>query len=297
LPGHGIIDAVLAEVVPYLRCPVCGDGLHSTGDALGCGHGHRFDVARQGYVSLLPGDARAGTADTAQMVTARVDLLGSGAFSPLTEAVATAVADTLGARGGDDGCLVDAGGGTGHHLAAVLDRCPPLVGVTCDLSRYAARRAARAHPRMGAVVADVWRGLPLRDGCATAVLNVFAPRNGSEFHRVLRADGILVVVTPLPEHLGEAVRRLDLLSVDADKPRRLHESLERSFVPADEVEVRWSMPLSRAALGTLVRMGPSAWHSPDLDARLAEVPEPLEVGAAVRVSTFRPRRSGAVAGR
>jgi 23S rRNA (guanine745-N1)-methyltransferase len=278
---------VLADVTPYLRCPQCGSDLALSGQVLGCAQGHRFDVARQGYVSLLPGGARAGTADTAAMVAARADFLAGGAYAPLTTAVAEAVGEAVGPAAGDvPGCLLDVGGGTGHYLAAALDACPGRVGVCCDLSRYAARRAARAHPRAAAVVADVWRAIPVRDGGASAVVNVFAPRNPAEFARVVHAQGRLVVATPQPDHLGELVRRLGLVSVDEQKPRRLREALAGWFAPADTRELRWPMRLTHGAVRALVQMGPSAWHVAAVDDRVAALPEPVEVTAAVTVSTY-----------
>jgi 23S rRNA (guanine745-N1)-methyltransferase len=280
---------MLADVVPYLSCPLCRADLTlsapaETAATLGCEQGHSFDVARYGYASLLAGDTRTGTGDTAAMVAARTEFLARGEYAELTTALADAVE-----QASAPGCLVDAGGGTGHHLAGVLERCAGALGVCCDLSRHAARRAARAHPRVGAVVADVWRGLPVRDGVASAVTDVFAPRNAAEFHRVLRPGGALVVVTPLPDHLGEAVRRLGLLSVDEEKPRRLDAALGDLFSPEAAREVRWTMRLDRRTAGALVRMGPSAWHAGDLDAAVAALPVPLEVTAAVTVATYRPR--------
>jgi len=281
---------VLADVASYLRCPHCASDLSLADRVLGCASGHRFDVARQGYVSLLPGDARTGTADTADMVRSREEFLASGAYGPLTAAVVQAVVDAVGAeQEAVPGCVVDAGGGTGHHLAAVLDECADRVGVCCDLSRYAARRAARAHPRMGAVVTDVWSGLPVRDGAAAAVVDVFAPRNATEFHRMLRPAGALVVATPQPDHLGEIVQRLGLLSVDEEKPRRLREGLADLFTREGGASCRWVMRLSHRQALALVQMGPSAWHTTDVAQRLSALGEPVEVTAAVDVATYRPR--------
>lgn len=273
---------MLADVAPYLRCPLCGADLELGEGVLGCAQGHRFDVARQGYVSLLPGDARTGTADTATMVAARAEFLATGEYAALTQAVADAVASAVA-----PGCVVDAGGGTGHHLAAALDRCAERFGISCDLSRHAARRAARAHPRMGAVVADVWRGLPVRDAAATAVLNVFSPRNAEEFCRALHPDGVLVVAVPRPDHLAPLVRQLGLLTVDHEKPRRLNQTLGDRFTPLETREVRWTMRLSHAQTRLLVGMGPNAWHH--ADAGVASLPEPVEVTGAVDVATYRPR--------
>src|SRR5690606_40845408 len=214
----------LLDVVHLLRCPVCGRQLAARGRSLRCGGGHSFDIARHGYVTLLRGRGRGKglPGDSSTMVAAREAFLAAGHYRWLAEAVA--------ARAGGD-VVVDAGAGTGYYLAAVLERTPGL-GIAIDSSAYALRRAARAHPAIGAVRADLWRDLPLGDGVADVVLNVFAPRHAAEFARVHRRGGRLVTVTPEPRHLVELVSRLDLLSVDAEQERRLAESPGRRVTVA-----------------------------------------------------------------
>ena len=58
------------------------------------------------------------------------------------------------------GPLLDLGAGTGQYLAHVLERLPGEVGLALDVSKYASRRAAKAHPRASAVLADAWQALP-----------------------------------------------------------------------------------------------------------------------------------------
>jgi 23S rRNA (guanine745-N1)-methyltransferase len=187
--------------------------------------------------------------------------------------------------------LLDLGGGTGHHLAAVLGRAPRASGVVLDASPFAARRAARAHPRAMAVVADTWARLPVRDGAVDRALVVFAPRNGPEIARVLHPAGRLVVVTPAADHLGELVGPLGLLRVDPDKAARLAGSLEPHLVPVVATERRDVLRLDRAAVGTLVGMGPHARHLPAgiRAGRVAALPEPVEVTVAVQVAVYRRR--------
>src|SRR5688572_20694208 len=119
------------------------------------------------------------------------------------------------------GCILDLGAGTGWYLARVLERLPGRQGLALDLSKHALRRAARAHPRIGAVACDAWAPLPLRDGVAALVLSVFAPRDGAEIARVLRPGGALVVVTPTDRHLEPLVSKLGLLTVDERKEERI----------------------------------------------------------------------------
>jgi 23S rRNA (guanine745-N1)-methyltransferase len=278
-----MIDAAM----PYLRCPVCGGGLGRAGAALRCGLGHSFDIARQGYVNLTTGRMpHAG--DTAEMITARAAFLDAGHYDVIAEALAGAAGERAGAEGARAGLVVDAGTGTGRYLSAVLDGLPDRVGLGLDVSKAALRRAARAHPRAGAALADLWRPLPLADASAALVLNVFAPRNGPEFRRVLRPDGALLVVTPAADHLVELVEALGLLRVDPDKAQRVADSLGGSFTATGAATHRRTMTLTHAEVHTLVGMGPSAWHAdPDrLLAGVAALPPTVTVTAAVDLTTW-----------
>ena len=266
-----------------LVCPLCGQDLAARDRALRCPGGHTFDLARQGYVNLLPGDARPGTADTADMVAARHAFLAAGSYAPLTRAVAEAAAE----HAGGAAAVLDAGAGTGHYLAAVLDALPGAVGLALDLSKFALRRAARSHQRAAAAVWDVWQPLPVRSGSVDVLLDVFAPRNAAEFHRVLRPGGLLLVVTPGPGHLAELREAAGLLAVDADKEERLERTLGGFFRAGRTVPLDHPMSLDPARAAAAVAMGPSAHHA----ARLPAVDgsgEPVRVTASFRLSFHRP---------
>ena len=281
------------RAVALLGCPVCGDSLEVMPGATGlrCPEGHLFDRARQGHVTLLPPAHRPPSGDSAEMVADRVAFLDAGHYAGLTAALADAVV-----ADGTPVSLLDLGGGTGHHLAGVLDRLPEAAGVVLDSSPYAARRAARAHPRAVAVVADTWARLPVRNDAVDRVLVVFAPRNGPEIARVLRPDGRLVVVTPAADHLGELVGPLELLRVDPDKAARLAVTLEPLLTPVRTATHRRRLNLPRAAAATLVGMGPHARHTTRtaIETRLAELPDPVAVTLSVDVTTYRP--NGSVSG-
>ncbi|WP_336245507.1 putative RNA methyltransferase [Nonomuraea sp. SYSU D8015] len=347
---------MLGDIVEYLICPVCRADLRLGEGVLRCAGGHAFDVARQGYVSLLVGSRPPGTADSAAMVAARAEFLDAGHYAPLADAVAETVREHIrgqnapleresptetndgeelrayrgagmeagygvGPAGGPvsdrndvEGrhavgrtapVIVDAGAGTGHYLATVLNAVSDGIGMAFDVSKHAVRRAARVHPRAGAFVADVWRPLPIRDGVADVVIDVFAPRNGPEFRRILRPGGAVVVVTPTRTHLSPLVEELGLLSVDEEKDRRVARSME-GFAETGRRSIEFDMELSPGEIAQVVGMGPSAWHTDaaDLDERIAryvsrnvatkraESKEKVVTHAAFQLSVFeRPHES------
>jgi 23S rRNA (guanine745-N1)-methyltransferase len=269
---------VLAEAVDLLRCPVCTAALEEGKGVLRCAEGHSFDIARQGYVNLVPGPG-----DTADMVEAREGFLATGHFARLS----AALADEAKAASAE-GAVVDIGAGTGHQLARVLDALPDARGIAMDSSQPALRRAARAHPRAAAVGADAWKDLPLRDQCAALILSVFAPRNPGEMARVLAPGGSLLAVTPTTRHLFELVGPLGLLSVPEDKSDRLDEQLGPHFELAERRTIEHAMFLGREEAAQLVRMGPSAWHVDEQSVaeRLALLPDPLTVTASMTLSRY-----------
>ncbi|MBO9046206.1 rRNA (guanine-N1)-methyltransferase [Curtobacterium flaccumfaciens pv. flaccumfaciens] len=285
------------DLLPMLACPVCAEPLGRVdGGQVGCPNGHRFDEAKQGHLTLLPAKRRALTADTPEMVDARLRFLGRGHYAPVERALAAIVADATA-----PGIVLDVGSGPGTYLAHALraadgrpvaapdasapagSRPGPRLGVALDLSAVAIRRAARAHERAGAVVGDVTERLPVVDGAAAVLLDVFAPRNQTEYARVLHADGVLAVVTPRTGHLAELAEAT--ISVDPEKERRLHDSLTPSFALRSSEDLTWSMELSAEDVHDVVHMGPSHHHvAADTEF------EPATVTAAVTVSTWTPTR-------
>ncbi|MCS5512085.1 hypothetical protein NY537_04905 [Curtobacterium flaccumfaciens pv. betae] len=288
------------DLLPMLACPVCAEPLGRVdGGQVGCPNGHRFDEAKQGHLTLLPAKRRALTADTPEMVDARLRFLGRGHYGPVERALAAIVADAT-----TPGIVLDVGSGPGTYLAHALDaanvpdgrpvaapdasapagsRPGPRLGVALDLSAVAIRRAARAHERAGAVVGDVTERLPVVDGAAAVLLDVFAPRNQTEYARVLHADGVLAVVTPRTGHLAELAEAT--ISVDPEKERRLHDSLTPSFALRSSEDLTWTMELSAEDVHDVVHMGPSHHH-----VAADTVFEPATVTAAVTVSTWTPTR-------
>lgn len=262
----------LAGTAALLACPVCHAPLELDAGRLSCREGHSFDVARQGHVNLL-GRAAPANADTADMVDARERFLGRGFYDPIAAA--------LGRRLGRQHRIVDAGGGSGFYLSRVLDAGTSSVGLLTDVSPAACRRAAKAHPRLGAVVADTWAGLPVRSSVADAVMCVFAPRNAAEFARVLRQGGLLAVVTPNPGHLASARAGLGLLGLEPDKLTKVQRTFAGMFEPIASERITAPLDLDADALRDLVDMGPNAFHGH------ADITSGLSTELDVQLSLFR----------
>ena len=149
------------------------------------------------------------------------------------------------------------------HLAAqCLAYDVSFVGV--DVSVAATRLTAGRLGGVATAVVDVHDSLYIRDRAATVIVNVFAPRNGDEFARILAPAGLCLVIVPEADHLREVRQRFKLLDIPGGKAHRV----QRQFAPElrlqSEYRIRASARFDSSALEALVRMTPNAWHlTPD----------------------------------
>ncbi|MCD2442116.1 methyltransferase [Agromyces sp. SYSU K20354] len=272
----------------WLRCPNCFlDLAEVDGRVFGCAAGHRYDRAKQGYLTLLPPKAPRTVGDDREMLQARSALLDGGAYARIAAAITDAVVEqhTLGGRSALR--IADLGCGTGHYSTVLSQAVPEADFLLADRSPDAVRMSLRALPSATGVVLDLWRPLPLRDGVVDVALNVFAPRNGVEFARVLDSSGLLIVVVPTTAHLQELRLTGALLDVPAGKSDRVAEQLSESgLVLRSTTSVEYTFSADAATRNLLANMGPSAHHGDSLSSTDARAVEPVDVTVSVEVLSF-----------
>jgi 23S rRNA (guanine745-N1)-methyltransferase len=219
------------------------------------------------------------------MISARAQFLGAGHYTPLADALVE-LAHAFGVPGN---LLMEVGSGNAYYLARIVDSMPDCAGLAVDLSKYAARRAAKAHARVDSIVADVWDRLPVADEASGLTLDVFAPRQPLELHRTLHRDGRLLMVTPQTDHHIELRHVLGLLDIDPRKEARIATGFEPYFRYDSTRSLAWKVHLERADVAALVAMGPSIRHldTEVLARRIASLPDSIAVTAAVRIQIFR----------
>jgi 23S rRNA (guanine745-N1)-methyltransferase len=192
-----------------LSCPLDGDGLVAATTSAGatvwrCAGGHSFDVAREGYVHLLPVQNKRSRdpGDSKAMVAARRRFLEAGWYQPIADAVVEATWRDVPAGQALD--ILDAGCGEGYYLRAIAEaaaeRGVALVGL--DISKWAIQAAAKRDRRCTWLVGSN-ANLPLPSAALDRVLCLFGFPAYSEFARVLRSGGRLLQVDAGPDHLIE----------------------------------------------------------------------------------------------
>ena len=289
----------LGRCSQYLICPVCGAGLSQVDQTLKCPQAHSFDIAREGYVNLLLARRRKPKTlgDAREMLQARRRFLDRTLYAPLSDAINEIVHDHLAtARDLADRsplCVAEIGCGEGYYLGRLkrhLDNTPEH-GDACyfglDISKEAARLAARRYKGIWFFVADANQRILLSNNSTHVLLNVFAPRNGAEFQRVVVEGGLLLTVIPGPDHLAGARSELALLGIEAEKRDKVVEQFAGGFELVSEQAVAYEMHLGGEALRDLVQMTPSYWHIPgETSAQLAAL-ESIHATASFTLLEFR----------
>lgn len=275
-----------------LACPVCGEALTLDPAAAVCPKKHTFDRARSGYLNLLLSNKKqsAEPGDSPAMLQSRRAFLQGGYYDPMAEAAATAVATAMAGRA--PAHVADLGCGEGFFtartrtaLAAAIDPGPVCYGV--DISRPGVKMAASYGKDIHWVVASLHRS-PFLPQSLDAALSIFAPIDTADVRRVIRDDGVLVTVTPGPDHL-DALRIIIYTSVKPHPHTPALMTGDTLFAHTSATRVRYTIALeSQAQIMHLLAMTPYYWHiSRETKAAIEELKR-LELTVDAYVNVFRP---------
>lgn len=267
-----------------LCCPLCAAPLERTEGVYVCGAGHRYDVAREGYVHLLPANRLHSKApgDDKTMAAARARFLSGGHYAHLRDALtALALAYTP-----DRPTVLDSGCGEGYYTGAVhaalrdAGKAPRTAGV--DLSKPSLKHAAKREREAEFAVASVYH-LPVADRSIDLLLNCFSPLALDEFRRVLQPGGVFLYVVPGPRHLWE------MKEVLYDRPYKNPDEAVAydGFAYLDIRSPERAITLEGAAIMDLFRMTPYAWKTPRAGIERLTALKTLTVQAQFRVHAFR----------
>jgi 23S rRNA (guanine745-N1)-methyltransferase len=194
-------------------------------------------------------------------------------------------------------CVLDAGCGEGYYLGRLWHVLEEQVGdgkhesscLGVDISKDAIRMAARQYPGIDFVVANLKEPLVVRGQTLHFLLNIFAPRNASEFARVLVPGGWLLVVIPAPEHLRHLRDTLQLLQIEDQKQQHVLEQFEADFSLKQTVEVRNALHLRGEEIVEVVMMTPNYWHMEEEKRQALAAMEEIETEAVFSCLLFKQK--------
>ena len=226
-------------------CPICKQKLNILGNKYACPNNHSFDVARQGYVNLLPvtGKKSLNPGDNELMTNARREFLKGGYYDGLLNRVCKILKQT-GVK-----TLVDSGCSEGYYTRQMATVCERVYAY--DISKTAVKLAAATDKNSNYFVASAFH-IPLEDGSTDAVTKIFAPDSPKEFARILNSKGILIEVIPAEEHLLEIKQKL----YDEVYLNKIDKAEKQGFEILSEERLKYTFTPTKESLDNLFKMTP-----------------------------------------
>ena len=261
-----------------LICPICHLSLAAEGRSLRCGRNHSFDLARQGYVNLLPVQQKRSLnpGDTREQVLSRRAFLETGAYTPIVEAVKAAAE-------GHSGPILDVGCGEGYYAVRVAEHLQAeLTGL--DISKEAVRCAA-AQYKGHRWICGTAAHLPIADDSVGVLMSMFALTMPQEFKRVLKKDGIFIQVLAAQDHLMglKSIIYPEILLKEKDSVPNLE-----GFELVSSTSVRFDFTAEGEQIGNLLSMTPHFWRISQEGAKRLQATTTLTDTASCVVNVYKP---------
>lgn len=263
-----------------LQCPLCGAVLNRVEKSYRCENRHSFDIARQGYVNLLPVQQKRSLnpGDTKEQVASRREFLSGGFYAPIAQALCDNAVEL-----GCTGPVLDVGCGEGYYsirTAAALNA--ELVGL--DISKEAVRLAAGTYKEARWICGTAAK-LPIADESVGLVMSLFALTVPAEFRRVLRGNGLFFQVLAAEDHL------LGLKSIIY--PELLHREKntaprEPGFELVKSVPLRFAFTVEGPQVWNLLSMTPHVYRISKEGAARLEQTRILTDTASCVLNVYRP---------
>lgn len=268
-----------------LACPLDGCSLTPSEKTWRCENGHSFDVARQGYVHLLPVQKKRtlDPGDSKEMVAARQRFLKAGFYAKIADAVNNLALQALPTEG--VASVLDAGSGEGYYLRLLPNiagnRSLAMIGV--DISKWAVLAAAKQDKQTRWVVGSN-ANLPVLSESLDLVLCLFGFPVYGEFARVLKAGGQVIQVDSGEDHLWEL---REIIYPELKPPADNESTAPEGFRQLDSTVVRFALPLpDRDSIADLLAMTPHLYRATSEGLEKAAALESLDVTVDVILKRF-----------
>lgn len=276
-----------------LACPIDGKRLNPHEKALTCENGHAFDIARQGYVNLLPVQHKRSKqpGDSKAMVVARTELLNSGIYDPiakkLAEIVHAQITDTQSSKIKEI-CLLDAGCGEGYYFDYVVKY---LEGENCDndfsfigldISKAAIAEATKRNKQVTWIVGTN-RQPPVEPASVDMVLCIFGFQSFEGFRKILKPGSKLILVEPGPDHLIE-LRKIIYREVKASGLQDLAHAEDLGFSIVDSQQLQFKTEaINNDHINSLLIMTPHFYRAFSEGREAASILPKLELTVDVKI--------------
>ena len=237
-------------------CPICQENLTLVESSLKCNNRHSFDLAKFGYVNLVPQIKQSVNYDKENFQN-RQQILEAGFYQAILEVVSDLLANSESTK-----TILDIGCGEGFYSRKLQESHPEKTFYAFDISKDSVQIAAKSEPNWAVnwFVGDLAR-LPIKDASMDILLDIFSPANYGEFRRVLSKDGILIKIIPTKNHLKEIRQKVqDQLTNKDYSNQDIKEHFQERFTILSSQTASLTKTITANQLQALLSMTPLLFH-------------------------------------
>ena len=264
--------------MPYI-CPICQSPLlqHLPSKGYYCKNKHHFDQAKEGYLNLLPAQFKKSKdpGDSRAMMRARRNFLEAGFYQPLAQALAKIIDAHKPVT--TPFHILDVGCGEGYYcrqLEALTKNPEKLDLHGIDIAKNAILAAAKKQQNARFIVASN-KSMPYADQYFDLLLRIYAPSNEQEISRLLKPNGLLLIVTPGPRHLWQ----LKEFIYKEVKEHSVDVALPADFEQIASQRVSYKIQPDPEQRMALLHMTPFAWRANAATQNIIQRANNLEIEA------------------
>lgn len=264
-----------------LRCPIDSSALTRNDKSWRCEVGHHFDMAREGYIHLLPVQNKRSKdpGDSKDMVAARRRFLSAGHYAPIAQALTEIIASQ---PQSSRSCL-DAGCGEGYYLRELQNTITDLSIVGLDISKWAVQAAVKLDKSSTWIVGSN-ANIPVVSETLDIILCLFGFPMYEEFARVLKPGGLLVQIDTGEHHLREL---REVIYPNLKPPRERTAPPRDGFSLLEEHALSFEITLnSREAIADLLTMTPHLYRTGHEGKKRAAALDNISLNIDVRIKCF-----------
>ena len=237
-------------------CPICQENLTLVETSLKCYNRHSFDLAKFGYVNLVPQIKQSANYNKENFQN-RQQILEAGFYQAILEDVSDLLASSETFT-----TVLDIGCGEGFYSRKLQESHSDKTFYAFDISKDSVQIAAKSEPNWAVnwFVGDLAR-LPIRDASMDILLDIFSPANYGEFRRVLSKDGILIKVIPTKNHLKEIRQKVqDQLTNKDYSNQDIKNHFQEHFTILSNQTASLTKTITADQLQALLSMTPLLFH-------------------------------------
>ena len=237
-------------------CPICRENLTLVESSLKCENRHSFDLAKFGYVNLVPQIKQSANYDKENFQN-RQQILEAGFYQAILDAVSDLLASSKTTT-----TILDIGCGEGFYSRKLQEGHSEKTFYAFDISKDSVQIAAKSEPNWAVnwFVGDLAR-LPIKDASMDILLDIFSPANYGEFRRVLSKDGILIKVIPTENHLKEIRQKIQNQLTNKDYSNQdIKEHFQEHFTILSNQTASLTKTITADQLQALLSMTPLLFH-------------------------------------